>query len=188
MKIAITGTIGSGKSVVSEYIRSKGFDVFDADKVNAELLIKDSYAYNQIKYLYPEVIDNDELNKKKLADLMFNNSNVKSKVESIMHPLILKKLLLASLKNEIFFAEIPLLFEFGWDAMFDKCILVACNDEVSIKRLIDKGFDEKSAKLRLNSQMSVQDKSKRADEIIYNNGSLSELYEAVDRVLNKYVR
>lgn len=188
MKLAITGTIGSGKSVVSDYLRSKGYYVFDCDKCNGELLAKDSYAYNQIKYLYPEVFNDEELDKSKLANLVFNNSLAKQKLESIMHPLILMKMIMEMEKHDLFIAEVPLLFEFNWDSLFDKTILVATDDDLVINRLIDKGYDLNSAKSRINSQMSLELKKKRANEIIYNNDSLDSLFEAVDQLLAKYVR
>ena len=92
MKIAITGTIGSGKTAVSDYLRSRGYDVFDCDKVNSELLEENRKGYREVKKLFPECFDGKSLNKKKLAETVFSDPEKKKKLENVMHPLILKKL------------------------------------------------------------------------------------------------
>ncbi|MBQ6125745.1 MAG: dephospho-CoA kinase [Erysipelotrichaceae bacterium] len=92
MKIAITGTIGSGKTVVSDYLRSKGYDVFDCDRVNAQLLEENRKGYVAVKKLFPECFDGNSLDKKALAKAVFSDPEKKKKLEDAMHPLILKEL------------------------------------------------------------------------------------------------
>lgn len=189
MKIAITGTIGSGKTEVSNYIRSKGYYVFDADKTNSILLNKGNLGYLEVKKHFPEVFDGDDLNKARLASIVFSDSNKKRELESIMHPLILDEMNKESSKYDIFFAEIPLLFEVNWDSYFDISILVVSDDDVVIDRLVKyRGLTVQNAKMRIANQMSVREKIKRADEIIYNNSDLTDLYKKIDDILDKYVR
>ena len=187
MKIAITGTIGSGKSTVSDYIRKKGYEVFDCDKVNANLLEKGNLGYVAVKYAFPDVFDGDNLNKSKLANIVFNSNSSKALLEDILHPLILSKMNRVSKNTDIFFAEVPLLFEKNWDKYFDVNILVSTNDEIALKRLVDRGLNLKDARNRLKNQYSNEDKALRANEIIYNNGSLDSLYKEIDTILEKYV-
>lgn len=188
MKIAITGTIGSGKTMVCDYIRSKGFYVFDCDKANSELLKKDNAGYAKIKEAFFDVFDGDCLNKTKLASKVFNNIEEKIKLENIMHPLILEKMEKESLKHDLFFAEVPLLFESNWDKYFDSNLLIVTDKDIALNRLVLRGINKNDAISRINSQLSIDIKSKRAKEIIYNNGSLPELYAMVDEWLSKYVR
>ena len=174
MKIAITGSIGSGKSTVSNYLREKGYEVFDCDEYNAYLLDNNKTVFNKIKKTFPEAIDDDKLNKRKL--------------EGILHPLIIKEMLKRSKDNDIFFAEVPLLFETNLEANFDHNLLVVSDYDVTLKRLIKRGLNKEEAIIRLNNQMAVENKILRAEEIIYNNGNLNKLFKEVDKWLKKYVR
>ena len=179
MKIAITGTIGSGKTEACNYLLSKGYDVFDCDKVNSDLL--NAKAYALLSDHFPQCFDGEVLDRKKLSNIVFNDSNSKELLESIMHPLILEQL--KQRKDDPLFAEVPLLFESGWDKYFDESILIVCDEDVAIERLKNRGIDEKQAKMRISNQMPVQEKIKKATRIIYNNGSLDELYSAIDSYL-----
>ena len=181
MRIAITGTIGSGKTEASNYLRSKGYDVFDCDKVNSELL--DKKAYELLSDYFPQCFDGEQLNKQKLSSIVFTDENSKKLLESIMHPLILDELM--KRHDNPLFAEVPLLFESGWDKYFDECLLIVADEDVAIDRLKNRGLSQEQAKMRINNQMPVQEKIKKATRIIYNNGSLDELYSAIDSYLKE---
>ncbi len=183
MKIAITGSIGSGKSMVCQYLAFKGYDVFDCDYENRKLLEKDQEGYLRIKEAFPDCFDAQELNKKKLASVVFNNEEARKELEGIMHPLILKRLF--EREDDPLFAEVPLLFEVDWDVYFDHNLLVVTDYDLLIERLQERGLSAKEAMERLNDQMSVEEKAKRADKIIYNNGSLNDLYQLIDEWLNE---
>lgn len=188
MRLAITGSIGSGKSIVSDYIRSKEIDVFDCDKTNSILLEKGNLGYIEVKKAFPQVFDGEELNKAKLAEIVFKNKDSRLRLESIMHPLIQSLMLKEANEKELFIAEVPLLFEANWDKYFDHSLLVLSDDEKTLNRLINRGLDKQDIINRLDNQMSKEDKLKRADEIIYNNSDLASLYSEVDKWLEKYVR
>ena len=183
MKVAITGSIGSGKSEVSKYLRSKGYDVFDCDRYNSYLLRKNSKAYPKLLKQFPDCFKNGKLDKKLLSKKVFTNKKEKKKLEAIMHPLILEKL--NSRKDDPLFCEVPLLFEVKWDKYFDHSILVVTDSKKTIKRLINRGLNTIEIENRLKNQMSVKEKIKLADIIIYNNGSLKDLYKKIDTVLKK---
>lgn len=176
MKVAITGSIGSGKSEVCNYLRECGYDVFDCDKVNKDIL--DQSAYELLYDDFKDCFDNNILNKQKLANLVFANKQAKDKLESIMHPLILKELL--NRQDDPLFAEVPLLFESNWEKYFDESILIIANEKDIVERLINRGLDKEDAINRLKNQMSVVEKAKKATRIIYNNGTLSDLYSLID--------
>ena len=179
MKVAITGTIGSGKTEASLYLRNKGYDVFDCDAINKEIL--DSQSYELLHLDFPECFEDGELNKNKLASIVFSDEVRKEKLESILHPLILKEL--HDRKNDPLFAEVPLLFEVGWDVYFDETLLIICNEDIALDRLEKRGISKDNAIMRIKNQMPVQEKIKKATRIIYNNGSLDELYTAIDSYL-----
>lgn len=188
MKIAITGSIGSGKSSVCDYIRQKGFDVFDCDKVNASLLSEGNLGYLEVKKAFPQVFDGQILNKAKLANIVFNDDAERKKLEEILYPLIYQEMKHAQLGKEVFIAEVPLLFEKNWDVYFDISILVVTNEKLALQRLLNRGLDIEDAKNRLKNQYPNEVKIKRATDIIYNNSDLASLYKDVDRIINKYVR
>lgn len=180
MKIAITGTIGSGKSTVASYLRNKGHFVFDCDEVNRELLNSDIL----VEY-FPECYDDGLLDKKKLANIVFNDEKKRLLLESIMHPLILERMEEESKKYDPFFAEVPLLFEVNWDKYFDMVLLVVVDEAIALNRLMNRGLSIEESKQRIKNQMSIKEKIERSDVIIYNDSSLFSLYEKIDRWLSK---
>ena len=187
-KIAISGTIGSGKSTVLNYLKSKGYFVFSCDEYNAFLLNKGQQGYIKIQEQFPEAFIKGELDKKVLSKIVFNNPLQRERLESIMHPLIIAEMLRLRDLFEIYFAEVPLLFENNLEKYFDLSLLIATDEQKALERLQKRGLDYDSAKQRILNQMPQEIKMKRADEIIYNNGSLADLYNQVDIVINKYVR
>ena len=185
MKVAITGMIGSGKSTLCQILREMDYEVFDCDKRNKELLNDGNEGFMLIKEYFPECIVNNHLDKKKLAEIIFNDSAKKEQLESLLHPLILVDLLLESQKIDPFFAEVPLLFEKSYEDLFDMSILVLADDEIIKTRLQKRGLSDKEITLRINNQMSIQHKIMKADKIIYNNKGINELKEAVEELIKE---
>lgn len=188
MKISITGTIGSGKSTVADYFREKGYYVFDVDRYNSELLKKGNKGYLKVKDIFPECFDKNELNKKKLASIIFNDFDKKKVLENILHPLIIEEMLAQSNLYNPFFAEVPLLFECNLDKYFDYNILVVSSDDLCINRLLNKGYTYDEALERLDKQMPVKEKMLRTGEILYNNTSLEDLNKQIENWINTHVR
>ena len=178
MKVAITGTIGSGKSEMSNYLRNKyGLFVFDCDKTNSETLENNPLL---LKKDFSDCFDGDLLNKRKLADVIFNDISQRKRLESIMHPLILKEMFKDEKSHNPFYAEVPLLFESGWDKYFDLKVLVVSDEKIALERLKARGLSEKESKIRIKNQMSINDKMAKSDVIIYNNLNLASFYKEID--------
>ena len=89
--------------------------------------------------------------------------------------------------HELFFAEVPLLFENGLQDLFDESIVVAVDEDLAIRRLIDRGLDEKSAKERIANQLSVKDKLQKCNHAIFNNKDKNTFYTEIDELLERII-
>ena len=185
--IGLTGSIATGKSQVSNYLRDKGIKVVDADLI-ARGVVDIPIVKDEIKKAFGEnIYVNENLDRKKLAEIVFNNDKKRDILNDIMHPHIYK-IILDEIKNskEIVFVDIPLLFEnekvnekFG--LKFDEIWLVYVDREIQIKRLMDRdGISRDYAEKKINSQISVEEKRKKADVIIDNSGTLEETFKQVE--------
>jgi len=180
IKIAITGNIASGKSQ-AERIISQYYPVFDTDIIAHEILdtLNDFYGL--------DVFTNGKIDRKKLGDLVFSDTNIKEKLENLIHPLIKEKL------NKIFelnkdkkyiFVSVPLLYETDFYKIFDKVLFISSEEKVRLNRLMKRNsFTEEEAVLRIKSQMDESEKIKKADYIIENNSTIEELKEKVIKFL-----
>ena len=179
-RIALTGNIASGKSVVSEILKQKGFAILDTDDVAHKLLtVKNNELYDAFKDY--DVFENREFSRAKLGKLIFNDEILRKKLEAILHPQIAKEI-------EKFdgIVAIPLLFEAKMEYLFDKVIMVYTDDEIRLKRLMKRNnFTEEEAKNRMNSQISQDEKVDLCDFVIYNNGSLENLKIAVETIFKQ---
>lgn len=124
-KIAITGGIGSGKSLAGKYISEQGYDVFSCDEIYAELICDPNYI-NKIKEVFPSAVEYGKINRKKLGELVFNSKDNKTLLDSIAHPLIMQTLekQMNDTKGDLVFAEVPLLFENNFQENFDYVIVI----------------------------------------------------------------
>ena len=181
-KIAITGNIASGKSQV-EKILARNYPVFDTDKIAHEILdkIDEFYGY--------DVFTNGKIDRKKLGALVFSNPELKQKLEEIIHPKVKEEInkIFEEHKNDKFvFVSVPLLFEAGFETMFDKIILVTTNENKRLERLMKRdNLSKEDAVLRIQSQMSEKEKIQKSDFIAENNSDLSNLKNTVEQILEK---
>lgn len=180
-KIAITGTIASGKSSVCAYLKSCGYDVFDCDHYDHELLKIGNCGYEVVNRYFDVIDQNGNIDRHRLAEIVFNDESKRRLLNDLLHPLIKEGLI--SYQNEymLSIAEVPILYEVGWQELFDHVLLIVADKKDILKRLIDKGYDIVSAKKRIASQMDVKKKIELADYVIYNNKDLDTLYTEVDR-------
>ncbi len=180
LKVAITGNIASGKSQVEQYL-SKIFPVYDTDKIAHKFLneLKDFYGY--------DVFTEGKIDRKKLGKLVFSNPELKEKLEAIIHPQVKETLnnIFEKHKNDKFiFVSVPLLFEAGFDGMFDKIILVTTDDKTRLQRLMKRdNLTEEEALIRIKSQISEKEKIKKSDFIINNNSDIHNLEIQINQFL-----
>lgn len=183
--IGITGGIASGKSTVSHYLISKGFIVMDCD-----LLTRQSYidCFDDIKEAFSDCIINNEIIRPLLSNRVFNNDEDMKTLEGIIHPYVREKMLEAidSKKEGIIFLDIPLLFEAHMEDLCDEIWVVYVNKDLQLNRLMKRNqMDKKTANMRIDSQMSLDEKKKRADLVIDNSTTLSFLYHQIDARLEE---
>jgi len=190
MKIGITGGIASGKSLISNMLRKRGYIVIDADEIAKQIVMKGNTAYNKIVEEFGQDIldDNFEINRKLLGKKIFGDKYLRSKLNNITHPIIEKVMMDKVMEIEkskgVVFIDIPLLFEVGHDKLVDKIIVVTVSDEIQLQRLMDRDkIDISFAKQKVSSQMSLEDKRKLADYVIGNSGSVEMTEKQLDNVL-----
>jgi dephospho-CoA kinase len=181
LKVAITGNIASGKSTVEDLLKDKGYKVLDTDDI-AHLLLRQEKIKKLIisKFAGLDILQNDELSRPKLGIIVFANEEHRKVLEEILHPLIrdeIKQWFKEQEKDEkIVFVSVPLLFEAKFENLFDKIVLIYADDEVRIKRLIQRNdLKEEMARNRLGLQMSQDKKKPLVGYILFNNGSLDDL-------------
>ncbi|MFV0479114.1 MAG: dephospho-CoA kinase [Anaerorhabdus sp.] len=184
-KIAITGLMGSGKSLVSEILRRKGYLVFSCDEAVCEMYIETHKLYPQLQQI---VKASGDL-KSAMRHRFFEDSELKATVEKLIHQQVLKEMecFFETANQETVFAEVPLLFELGWENYFDESIAVICDKEISQKRLsLHRGFSVEEVEKRWEHQDSNKIKIDKATYTIYNNGTKIELEEKIDQLLERW--
>ena len=189
MIIGITGSIACGKSTVSNYLKSKGYIVIDADKIGHEALDDDYVKEKLILAFGNEILEDNKINRQKLGELVFGNSSNLNVLNNIIHPEIRKKILEKIDKNndkELIFIDVALLFEAKFDDLVDKIIVVYVDKNTQLTRLMKRNsISEKEALSRIVSQMSPIEKAKLGDYTVNNNLDVINTYEQVDKVLSE---
>ncbi len=189
IKVAVTGNIASGKSEVQNILVEKGYKVLDTDIVAHKLL--NEYG-SEIRSIFKDfdISDTDgKISREKLGRIVFTVQKAKDKLEKYIHPKIkvqISKFFDSNMSEKIVFVSIPLLFEANMQSLFDKIILVYANDNIRLKRLIDRnGYSDEYALKRLNSQDSQDKKSALCNYVILNNSDIDRLKTSVLETLTK---
>lgn len=189
IRVALVGNIASGKSTVERILIKKGFSVLDTDVVCHNLLSEEQASIKELFKEFDILDDDGNISREKLGKLVFNNSELKLKLESFMHPLVRVKIsefFSLHKKDGVAFVAIPLLFEAKMMDLFDKVLFVYSNDELRLERLIKRNnYSREYAKVRIDSQIPQDDKISRSDFVIYNNSGLEDLENNVIRVIEQ---
>ncbi len=186
ISIAIVGNIASGKSTVENVLRKKGYKVFDSDIIAHEVLDDLSEKILEAFKDY-DISENGRISRQKLGALVFNDKNLKEKLENIVHPEIkdtLKKIFEENKLEKYIFVSIPLLFEVGWRNLFDKILFIYTEDKIRLNRLMQRNnFTKDEALARIKSQLPQEEKVKVSDFIINNNHSIDVLQKYIERFI-----
>ncbi|OAH56205.1 MULTISPECIES: dephospho-CoA kinase [Bacillaceae] len=189
MIIGLTGGIASGKSTVSNLLKEKGFTVIDAD-IAARVVVEPGQPVLEkiIEVFGPGIRTSDgALDRPALGKMVFRDEEKRKQLNEIIHPAVREwmidqkeKAIIAGKKTIIL--DIPLLFESDLTWMVEKTLLVYVDPETQMKRLMERNnYLEEEAKARIQSQMPIDEKRARADDIINNNGTIDETENQVNK-------
>lgn len=192
MRIGITGGIGSGKSAVTNYLRSLGEKVICADEVSRQIVQPGREGAKALRSVFGDsfFLPDGTLSRKKLADEVFQNGERLALLNQTLHPLILDSIdKQASAGEGRVFIDAALLIQTGLHKTVNKVWLVTAGSDTRLRRVMKRdGLEEQEVRRRIESQMTDAQMACYADEVIDNDGSLETLYAQIDRLLRKYVR
>ena len=188
--IGITGGIASGKSTVTNFLRQKGFEVVDADAVVHQLQKPGGRLYQILVEHFGEkvLLEDGELNRPILASLIFSNPEEQEWSKEIQGQIIREELSFVRDKlaqtEDLFFMDIPLLFEQEYASWFDETWLVYVSRDTQLDRLMKRDYlTIEDAQARLASQWPLEEKKRLASHILDNNGSREQLLSQVVSLL-----
>lgn len=192
MFIGLTGGIGSGKSTVAKMFKKYDIPVIDADDIAREVVEPYNEAWEKIVEFFGEeiLLPDKTVNRQKLGSIIFRSEKKRKILNEITHPIIISRIktkaeqLQKNYHNVI--ADIPLLFESKREDMFDLIIVVYVNKEIQVKRLMERdNISKEDALLKINVQMSLEEKKAKADIVIYNDQGIEETEKQVRLLIKK---
>lgn len=196
LRVGLTGSIATGKSLVSRYLQELGAHNIDYDQLSRAVVEPDLPAWQDIVGYFGEGIlqPDRKLDRTKLGKIVFSDEAKRKKLESFIHPRVYaeanqqEKAFVESDPHAMVVHEVPLLFEVGRDRVMDKTVVVYASEDNQLKRLMARdGMSEEDARSRIKSQMSVEDKRRRADYVIDNNGTMEETKRQVQDLYRKLI-
>ena len=189
--VGLTGSIGSGKSFIINFFRSKKIPTYCADNEVKKILDKDTFIKRKIIKIFPSACVNKKIDKNKLSSIVFNDKKKLKKLENIIHPKVGKTkknflFLHKKKKSPIVVLEIPILFETKGHKNCDHTILVTVNKKEQIKRVLKrKNMNKERLNMILKNQMPEKRKRKLADFVINNSFSKKKTLKRLALILNK---
>lgn len=188
--IGLTGGIGSGKSTVSRLLQGLGARVLDADKVGHQLYQPGTQAWQEVVDAFgPHILTpTREIDRGKLAAIVFNDPAALKKLNAIMHPRIFERIreILAEWRREgvkVAVVEAAVLIEAGWTPLVDQVWVTVAPEAAVVERLSQaKGFSPDQTRARIRSQLPVAARLKAAHQVIRNDGDLEQLQQTVKKL------
>lgn len=196
IKVAITGGIGSGKSLAAKFLCEQNYPVFSCDEIYKDVIQSNEYL-SQMKDCFPSVIIDGRVDRAALSKVVFNNEKERERLNKIAHPMIMKKLLqyMDEAEGGIVFAEVPLLFEGNFENLFDKVIYIFRDRQLRIESVIKRdGLSVEEIEKRIQSQFSPdsEEGKNRLNQnkiaCIENNSSIDELKNKIFSYLKQNVK
>lgn len=189
--VALTGGIATGKSVAARVLEELGCYVHHADKIAHELMEPEKPAWREIvDHFGEEILNNDKtINRSKLGSIVYSDKKERLFLNKIIHPLVFekKKEIIKSLEKhghyKIFVSDAALTIEAGFVQFFDKIVVVYCEKEIQIKRLMERDqISRDEALKKLKSQWDPDKKKKYADYTVDTSGTIQSTIEQAERV------
>ena len=189
--VGLTGGISSGKSTVSSYLKQLKIPVIDADEVARKVVEPNSQGAIEIRKAFgSDVFEEDgSLNRQKLGALIFSNAENRQKLDDLLQPLI-KIMILDEIEEyrqkgeNMIVLDLPLLFEKHYEKLCEEIIVVYIPKELQLERLMKRNqYTKQEALSRIDSQLSIEEKRKRATVLLDNQGTIQQLYQQVEQWL-----
>jgi dephospho-CoA kinase len=189
--IGITGGISTGKSTFCDCLRElvPAAKFFDADQAARSLVDLPEVKQEILGQFGSDVFSPDgDLNRTKLRAIVFGDATRRHALEQILHPRIRRQWIAEAKKHrnssDFFFADIPLLYETGGETLCEQVVVVACSRKVQLDRLSQrKSLKASVAEQMINSQMPLEEKIKRADHVVWNNGDHATLMDQAKKLV-----
>ncbi len=184
--IGITGGSGAGKTTITKYIKKLGAEILDADIVAREVVEPSKPALKEIEKEWGNVVENNVLNRRELAKIVFNDKSALHKLNTITHKYIIDEIKKRIEKScaPIFVIDAISLFESGLSDICDVTISVIAEKGIRLKRIMERdNLTKIEASDRINAQKDDEFYIKNADFVIYNNDDASDFEEIVDKII-----
>ena len=186
-KLGITGGIGSGKSTASEFFKKKGAFIFDADSEAKNLFINNTKLTQHVIATFgSQVTTNNQLNLKRLSELVFSSKSLQNLLNEIIWPEVSQLMTVAAKKAEnegvkLFIVDAALLLEARFIEFFNSILLITADKPIRIERILNrKNIPKDQIEKRMALQMPESGKKNLVDTTIENNGTLSKLHEKLE--------
>ena len=188
--VGLTGSVGTGKSTVTNFFGELGAYIIDWDELAREVTLPQLRAWKEIiEYFGKDCLNEDlTINRQMLAEIVFPDKEKVAKLNEIVHPEVFKED--ERITNEIksldhdalIIKDIPLLFELTRPIFVDKTVVVSASEQTQLRRLEEKGMSQEDARSRIKSQLPLEEKIKSADFVINNDGPLKETKKQVEEI------
>ena len=189
MLVALTGGIGSGKSLAGEYFASLGAVVVDSDQLARDVVERGTPGFDEIvSHFGDEILRDGEINRAALADIVFRDERARKKLEEIIHPAIrasVEALVRSLPQDAIIINQIPLLVETNGAERFDYVIAISTPLELRKSRIRERGLRESEIEARIAAQVTDSEREAIADFIIFNDADKDSLLRQVEDIYLK---
>ena len=188
--VGLTGSVGTGKSTVANLFRELGAYVIDWDELAREVAKPQSKAWQEIvEYFGKDILNQDlTINRQKLAKIVFADKEKLARLNQIIHPEVSRRdekvtdQIRRRDPDALIIKDIPLLFEMADPPSLDKIIVVSASRETQLRRLRAKGIMDEDARRRIDAQLPLEEKVKRADFVVDNDGQLEDTKRQVAQI------
>jgi len=188
--VGLTGSVGTGKSTVTNFFRELGAYIIDWDELAREVTRPHLRAWKEIVEYFGKDFLNEDLtiNRQKLAEIVFSDKEKVAKLNQIVHPEVFKEderitnAIKSLTPDALIIKDIPLLFELTHPIFVDKVVVVSASEQTQLSRLEEKGMNREDAQSRIKSQLPLEEKIRSADFIINNDGPLEETKKQVEEI------
>ncbi len=186
LRVALTGGIGSGKSLVGEYLEQLGAIVFDSDQLARDVVERGTPGFDAIVKRFGDgVLTDGQINRAKLAELIFNDKSARADLEGIIHPRVKElsdRIIANAPEGSVVVNQIPILFETNGASRFDLVITVESENALRFQRLRERGMKDYEIEKRMAAQASTEQRRGIAHFCLENNGTKEDLLSAVERL------